>query len=114
MSVSASHVTDLVNWTRTKTDIDPTLGTPNTDIARVYGSSLPGPSPGRSARPFNLPSHRYIMATEHGSPWIVNDNADGDLAKGWKSLPPSQAKGGVLACPSVRYLPSDGYYYTIR
>merc|ERR1712060_426755 len=24
-----------------------------------------------------------------------------------------QAHGGSLACPSVRYLPSDGYYYTV-
>jgi hypothetical protein len=53
------------------------------------------------------------MATEKGSTWIVNNNRDGDLTRGWTSLPPTAAAGGSLACPSVRYLPSDGYYYTI-
>ena len=53
------------------------------------------------------------MATESGSSWAVNNNADGDLSKGWITLPAAKAHGGALACPSVRYLPSDGYYYTV-
>merc|ERR1711904_351078 len=32
---------------------------------------------------------------------------------GWITLNASEAHGGVIACPSVRYLPSDGYYYTV-
>jgi hypothetical protein len=88
-----------------QTDIDPKLGTPNTDIGRVYQGSHPTPS--------NLPPHRYVMATEKGTPWIVNNNADGDLRHGWITLKTSQASGGIDACPSVRYLPGDGYYYTI-
>ena len=99
------NTTDLMTWTRTKTDIDPTLGTPNTDIGRVYA----GPHP----VPVNLPPHRYVMATERGRPWIVNNNANGDLTQGWSSLPAAAAAGGVSACPSVRYLPSDGFYYTV-
>ena len=96
---------DLVTWTRTKTDVDPKLGTPNTDIGRVYRGAHPVPP--------NLPPHRYVMATESGRPWIVNNNADGDLTHGWITLSDKQASGGSHACPSVRYLPSDGYYYTV-
>jgi hypothetical protein len=101
------NTTDLKTWTRTQTDISTKITyIPNTDIARVYSSKAhPTPS--------NLPPHRYIMATELGSTWIVNNRADGDLTQGWEVLNTSQAKGGALACPSVRYLPSDGYYYTI-
>jgi hypothetical protein len=36
-----------------------------------------------------------------------------DLSRGWITLPPSKAYGGSEACPSVRFLPSDGYYYTV-
>lgn len=79
---------------------------PNTDIGRVY-SSPDHPTPS------NLPPHRYVMATESGGAWAVNNNADGDLTKGWVTLTAAQAHGGSRACPSVRYLPSDGYYYTV-
>eukprot|EP00040_Diaphanoeca_grandis_P015097 m.76873 g.76873 ORF g.76873 m.76873 type:complete len:405 (-) comp24947_c0_seq1:283-1497(-) len=94
---------NLLDWNRTETDI--TWSGPNTDIGRVYVSpKYPTPS--------NLPQHRYVMATEDGT-WIVNNNADGDLTKGWSTLTKDKAHGGVLACPSVQYLPSDGYYYTV-
>ena len=43
----------------------------------------------------------------------MNNNDDGDLSHGWITLPAEKAKGGALGCPSVRYLPSDGYYYTV-
>jgi len=98
--------TNLISWERTLTDVDPKLGTPNTDIGRVYPSSA-------YPVPANLPAHRYVMATESGTPWIVNNNGDGDLRTGWVTLSSDRASGGSLACPSVRYLPSDGYYYTI-
>ena len=79
---------------------------PNTDIGRVYPSAAHPVPP-------NLPPHRYIMATESGGAWAVNNNGDGDLSEGWITLPPAKARGGAEACPSVRYLPSDGYYYTV-
>jgi len=94
---------DLVTWERTKTDIR--WSGPNIDLARVYPSEQHPP-------PANLPPHRYVMASESGV-WMVNDAADGDLRSGWSTLNREQAHGGSLACPSVRYLPSDGYYYTI-
>ena len=94
---------DLRTWTRRQTDVK--WNGPNTDIARVYHSpDHPTPS--------NLPPHRYVMATERGV-WAVNNNANGDLSTGWITLHSSRAHGGSLACPSVRYLPSDGYYYTV-
>lgn len=95
---------DLVSWTRAKTDVD--YSGPNTDIARVYSSP-------QHPVPPNLLPHRYVMATEMGQPWAVNNNLDGDLSHGWITLPTSNASGGAHACPSVRYLPSDGYYYTV-
>lgn len=95
--------TDLKSWTRRQTDV--AWNGPNTDIARVY------PSPSHPT-PSNLPPHRYVMATENGV-WALNNNEDGDLSHGWVTLPSTAAHGGSLACPSVRYLPSDGYYYTV-
>lgn len=119
--------TDLLTWERSLAD-GITWSGPNTDIGRVYGpgeqeqqrrrqKQLPRDGgeqqrPAAANLPGNLPPHRYVMATESGDAWIVNNNENGDLRSGWVTLPPSQAKGGVEACPSVRYLPSDGYYYT--
>jgi len=94
---------DLVTWERTKTDIR--WSGPNIDLARVYPSD-PHPTPS------NLPQHRYVMTSEYGV-WMTNNAGDGDLRSGWLTLDREQAHGGSLACPSVRYLPSDGYYYTI-
>ena len=94
---------DLVHWDRTKTDI--AWGGPNIDLARVYSSN-------QHPTPPNLPEHRYVMTSEKGV-WMVNNNADGDLRSGWITLTKQQAHGGSVACPSVRYLPSDGYYYTV-
>ena len=95
---------DLTTWTRRQTNVE--WNGPDTDIARVY------PSPAHPT-PTNLPPHRYVMATEKGAAWAVNNNADGDLSHSWVTLPASEAYDGVEACPSVRYLPSDGYYYTV-
>jgi hypothetical protein len=43
---------------------------PNTDIGRVYTSPA-------HPTPANLPPHRYVMATEGGRTWAVNNNEDG-------------------------------------
>lgn len=94
---------DLVHWTRFHTDVK--WSGPNVGVAMVV--------PGAHAVPGNLPPHRYVMATEQGKTWAVNNNGDGNLASGWVTLTSDKAKGGVLACPSVIYVPSDGYYYTI-
>eukprot|EP01060_Flectonema_neradi_P007605 TRINITY_DN15335_c2_g2_i1.p1 TRINITY_DN15335_c2_g2~~TRINITY_DN15335_c2_g2_i1.p1 ORF type:complete len:355 (+),score=53.78 TRINITY_DN15335_c2_g2_i1:56-1120(+) len=93
---------DLINWTRFKTDAN--WNGPNVDVGRVYPSKYQLSSP--------LPEHKYVMATEHGE-WLINNNPTGNLATGWQLLDNSTFKGGVEACPSVRYLPSDGYYYTV-
>lgn len=95
---------DLKTWTRRKSDV--AWSGPNTGMARVYPSAA-------HPTPPNLPPHRYVMATEKGTTWAVNNNADGDLSTGWLTLPAAKASGGSLACPAVRYLPSDGYYYTV-
>ena len=63
---------DLKTFTRRQTDVE--WNGPNTDIARVY-PSIDHPVPA------NLPPHRYVMATESGASWAVNNNADGDLSK---------------------------------
>ena len=76
--------TDLRTWQRHKTDVK--WSGPNTDIGRVYDSPT-------HPTPANLPPHRYVMATEAGETWAVNNNADGDLTSGWKTLSKSQAQG---------------------
>ena len=150
MRAGLFNSTDLTSWTRRQSDVK--WNGPNTAIGRVY------PSP-QHPTPSNLPAHGYVMATESGSTWAVNNNAcastsfccsppplllllrvqaalpgsgaaaaaaagmanrwsnlrcsDGDLSHGWVTLPSSAAHGGSLACPAVRFLPSDGYYYTV-
>jgi len=94
---------DLTTWQRYQTDVQ--WNGPNVNVAMVV--------PGKHALPSNLPPHKYVMATEAGHTWAVNNAADGNLSRGWITLPASKAKGGVLACPSVIYVPEDGYYYTI-
>ena len=98
--VWAYSSTDLLTWTRGKTNVN--WSGPNVDVGRVYPPS-----------PAGLPPHGYVMATEKGTTWAVNNGTDGDLTKNWITLDSAVYKGGVVACPSVRYLPSDGYYYTI-
>ena len=75
---------------------------PNTAVARVYNNSAFPPAVG-------VPEHRFVMATEDLTIG-VNNNADGNLTQGWHSL---GKRGGGFACPSIAYLPSDGYYYVI-
>jgi len=98
---------DLSGWRRLQTDVQ--WSGANVGVGRVYADNNR-----HSPRPSNLPPHKYIMATESGSYWAVNNNADGsDLSTGWSTLEPARARGGSKACPSVRYLPSDDYYYTV-
>jgi hypothetical protein len=96
---------DLLTWDYARTDV--AWNGPNTDVARVYAPGRPPP---------NLPPHRYIMITE-GATFAVNNNADGDLTRGWVTLPAANASVPQCPegcqCPSIRYLPSDGFYYVI-
>ena len=63
---------DLTSWTRRQSDVK--WNGPNTAIGRVY------PSP-QHPTPSNLPAHRYVMATESGSTWAVNNNACASTVK---------------------------------
>ena len=93
---------NLVNWTRCKTTV--TWNGPNVDVAKVYSSPY--------QRNSSIPFHKYVMATEDGI-WFVSNTTAGDLSKGWIALNSSKYKGGSYGCPSVRYLPHDGYYYVV-
>ena len=96
---------DLLTWDYARTDVD--WSGPNTDVARVYA---------RAPQPPNLPQHRYVMITE-GATFAVNNNANGDLTTGWVTLPSANASVPQCPegcqCPSVRYVPSDGFYYVV-
>jgi len=91
---------DLVTWARAKTDV--AWSGPNTDVARVRGV------------PPSLPPHRFVMVTEEGT-FALNNNADGDLTRGWRTL--SAAEASVPACPEGCQCPSikffSGWYYLI-
>lgn len=97
----SSKDVDLKSWTRTKTDVD--WKGPNTDVARVFDS------------PFGIPPHRFVMITE-GATFAINNDPLGDLTSGWITLNktygiPNCPEG--CQCPSIRFLPSDGYYYIL-
>jgi hypothetical protein len=99
------ETTDLKTFRRSQTDVQ--WNGPNTDIGRVYPSKkFPTPS--------NLPPHKYVLITENSNTMAFNNNADGNLTHGWVTRN-FTAKNGAHpeGCPSIRYLPSDGYYYVI-
>lgn len=96
--------TDLIHWQRAQTDV--LWSGANVDVGRVRRDNM-------ISLPENLPAHRYVMATESGNTYALNNNIDGNLTTGWITLPKNQSHGGVLACPSIRYLPADQYYYTV-
>jgi hypothetical protein len=109
---------NLITWTRHKTDVswpdecrvrcDHAAGNStrnfNVDVSRVRRATRK--APGVQV----LPSHRYVMVTNTGN-LMVNNQADGNLTRGWYTMPTGT---GWFGCPSIRYLPSDGYYYVIE
>eukprot|EP01065_Artemidia_motanka_P051581 TRINITY_DN9129_c0_g7_i1.p1 TRINITY_DN9129_c0_g7~~TRINITY_DN9129_c0_g7_i1.p1 ORF type:complete len:355 (+),score=109.44 TRINITY_DN9129_c0_g7_i1:111-1175(+) len=105
-------------WTR-----DPTLAVFSSGVAVVPGASTWNVDVARGG-----PGVRYVMAAEQhprpgappGSGWTtyfyVNDAADGMLAGGWRALAADKVIGGPGthgACPSIRYVKEDGYYYVV-
>ena len=111
---------DLVTWTQHKTDVvwpdkckvDCDLKTLagnstsnfNVDVARVRMASG-NASPGVQMLP-----HKYVMVTNTGN-LMVNNEADGNLTRGWYTMPVGT---GWFGCPSIQFLPSDGYYYVVQ
>ena len=110
--------TDLKTFTRSVSDVrfdTGALGAKtahiNVRISRVHATAA-------HPTPPNLPPHRYVMNSDSDTMrWAVNNNADGDLTHGWITLNSTGnkyfASGGVDACPSVAYVQSDGFYYTV-
>ena len=108
---------DLVTWTRRETDVswpdrctvgcDQAAGNStrnfNVDVARVRMEKAPS---GVQV----LPRHRYVMVTNTGN-LMVNNQADGNLTRGWYTMPIGT---GWFGCPSIQFLPSDGFYYVIQ
>jgi hypothetical protein len=110
--------TDLKTFTRSVSDVRFDTGAVgaatahiNVRMSRVHASAA-------HPTPPNLPPHRYVMNSDSDTMrWAVNNNADGDLTHGWITLNSTGSKyyasGGVDACPSVAYIQSDGFYYTV-
>mmetsp|Transcript_1515 Transcript_1515/g.3944 ORF Transcript_1515/g.3944 Transcript_1515/m.3944 type:complete len:359 (+) Transcript_1515:48-1124(+) len=96
--VLAIRSTDLETFTRSSAI--PTVHTCNTEVARVYTPPPPG----------GLPPHRYVMILEPFT-FMVNDNADGDLSRGWVAAAGSKAPHAPSGGPSIRY--EGGKYYVI-
>jgi len=89
----------------------------NVDVGQVDPTSVAKLNP-------NVPPHKWIMVVEHGVPGGYNDNfiinngttmIDGK----WELLNENKwfikSKGGndVGSCPTVRYVPSTGYFYVL-
>jgi len=92
----------------------------NMDVTPVDSAALAKFNP-------ELPPHRWVMAIEHlvpgysfGTTFLINNgitplDAPWVLMNTTQYFVPNLAGGtnGVGACPSVRYIPSTGYYYVI-
>jgi hypothetical protein len=137
-TVWALWSTDLMHWEGPVLTNVAWSG-PNTATARVRGPTHP-----------SLPHHRYVMVTE-GLSVAVNNDPDGNLTRGWITLPqcpqtaqplpgwnswgytactesfchnasvicnqtrlpPMPGAQGLGACPAIKFLPHDQYYYVI-
>lgn len=92
---------DLTHWGRACTDA---VSADNVEVASV---ALP---------PHTLPAHTHVMSDECPGFRIINATADGNLTKGWTTVPGS--KKGPCGGPSTRWTydpqnKSAGYYYRI-
>jgi len=88
----------------------------NIDAAQVDPAALAKYNPG-------VPSHRWIMACEHGvsggynDNFLINNGITPDKGK-WELLNDTffiKSEGGnnIGSCPTVRYVPSTGHFYVI-
>jgi len=88
----------------------------NIDAAQVDPAALAKYNP-------NVPSHRWIMACEHGvsggynDNFLVNNGITPDLGK-WELLNDTyfiKSEGGnnIGSCPTIRYVPTNGYFYVL-
>ena len=82
-----------------------TANTFNVEVTRVRSTA-------REQQAAGLPPHRYAMILEISNRFAINNNADGDLTKGWEPIP-GAVNPPLNGGPSIRWNPLDGLYYTI-
>lgn len=118
---------DLTTWSETRKSLVLPDGYSlyNNDVAIVSGPHAPHGVPG-------LPDHQAVMIIEQRtddshkfpfiSPFAVNTGSDGDLSGPWVLLkndsfsldyPKGAAGEGTGDAPTIRFDPSEGYYYSI-
>jgi hypothetical protein len=100
--------TSLLHWDSTAAS--GTANTFNVEVTRVRSTAQEQQAAG-------LPPHRYAMILEISDRFAINNNADGDLAKGWDPIPGAvNPHGEGCECnggPSIRWNPLDSMYYAI-
>ena len=95
--VLAISSTDLQHFERS---LAINTSTCNTEVAGVATS------------PASLPPHKYVMILEmHDPPFMVNNNADGDLTHGWVPATGGKPFPAPSGGPSIRF--EGGHYYVI-
>lgn len=99
---------DLIHWS-TADVFDYGKTTHNIQVTKVgpMGPTIAAPMPVGGP----LPPHRYIMYLECFA-WAINNNEDGNLTYGWELIN-STAPHAPCGGPSMRYNPTDKYYYIL-
>jgi hypothetical protein len=100
----------LRNWTRSMAlQLPAGYSAWNTDMAPAAGN-------GSFVMAIELQAPGSIVGTPFSTAFAMCDNCGSDLSNGWQLLNASThlfTKSRYNACPTIRYLPSDGYYYLL-
>lgn len=110
--VWAWQSTDLLHWQRTMVYNFGQL-THNIQVTAVTAPPSPSSAQARAnaaRRQQALPPHRYAMVLECFN-FAINNNADGDLTKGWLLLNGTRAPDAPCGGPALHFNPLDQNFY---
>lgn len=106
----SSHDSGLRDWNRTMAlQLPPGYSAWNTDVAPVGKT-------GSFVMAIELQAPQSVVGVPFSTAFAVCDGCGSDLSTGWRLLDASThlfTKARYNACPTIRYVPSDGYYYLL-
>jgi hypothetical protein len=106
----ASHDSELRHWNRTLAlQLPPGYSAWNTDVAPAGGN-------GSYVMAIELQAPSSVVGVPFSTAFAVCDGCGSDLSGGWRLLDAGThlfTKARYNACPTIRYVPTDGYYYLL-
>eukprot|EP01043_Picozoa_sp_COSAG02_P057661 COSAG02_NODE_7039_length_3214_cov_14.690851_4_plen_423_part_00 len=106
----SSHDSGLRYWNRSLAlQLPPGYSAWNTDVAPVGKN-------GSFVMAIELQAPANVVGVPFSTAFAVCDGCGSDLSIGWRLLDASAylfTKARYNACPTIRYVPSDGYYYLL-